>query len=532
MEDEAKKASETGLGEQRYTALETNRSPYLSRARECSELTIPSLIPPDGTSGSTNLDTPYQSVGAKGVNKLGGKLLMAILPPNQSFFKHDIDDFTLDELAKKEGARAEVEKALGSIERAVQKKIERDALRVPLFEALKHLLVAGNILLYMPPEGGMRVFHLPYYVIKRAPDGTLLEIIVKEELSPDQIPESIKDQLKQDTTEESTEKTVAMFTYIRKHGKKYHIHQEVKGIIVPSSVGRYPADKLPWFALRYTRIEGEDYGRGFIEEYLGDLKSLDGLMQSLIEGAAASARFLFMVDPNGTTDQETVAEAENGDVVEGNANEVTVLQAGKHADLSVAERAIARLEDRLNEAFLMHSSIQRKGERVTATEWNILASELDDALGGLYGLLAQDFQLPLVNILMWRLAKAKKIPKLPKDIVTPTIITGLEALGKGQDLQTLKEFVREVVELAPVIPEVAQRINVGDLLTRLATARGIDEKGLIKTDDDIKALQAAQEEKANQDQSNGMMTELAGKLGPEAMKQMGNMSEQPTPQGT
>jgi len=529
MDEVGAEANGKGLGEQRYANLETVREPYLSRAREASELTLPALIPPSGSNGATNLDTPYQSVGSKGVNNLSGKLLMALLPPNQSFFRHSIDDFTLDELAKEKGARAKVEAALGSIERAVQTKVERDALRVPLFECLKHLIVGGNSLLYLPKEGGMRVFKLSQYVVKRDPMGNLREIVVRESISPDQVPDDVKKTMENDTTDESPDKTVDMYTYVRVVGKRWKVHQEIKGITIKGSEGTYPLDRVPWLALRYTRIDGEDYGRGFVEEYLGDLKSLDGLMQAVVEGAAISARVLFLVDPNGSTDQETISEAENGDVVEGNANEVSALQVQKHADMGVAERAIQRLEERLAEAFLMRSSIQRNGERVTATEWNLLASELDDALGGLYGLLSQDFQLPLVNILMWRLQKAGKVPALPKEAVQPTIITGLEALGRGQDLQTLQAFVKDLVGLAQADPTVMQRLNVGDLLSRLATARGIDDKGLIKDEDTIQNEQAMAKEEQQKQQGNNQMMELAGKLGPEAMKQMGGMNP---PEGT
>ena len=59
-------------------------------------------------------------------------------------------------------------------------------------------------------------------------------------------------------------------------------------------------------------IDGEDYGRGFIEEYLGDLRSLEALTQSIVPGSAASAKVLFLVRPNGTTKTANLAKAPNG----------------------------------------------------------------------------------------------------------------------------------------------------------------------------------------------------------------------------
>ena len=140
-----------------YGKLESDRLNFLTRARDCSKYTIPTLIPPAGHSSATKYYTPYQGIGARGVNNLASKLLLALLPPNSPFFRLQIDDFTLEHLTKQEGMRAQVEEGLNKIERAVQSEIEAGAIRVSAFEGMKHLLVSGNALLYTPDAGGMRV---------------------------------------------------------------------------------------------------------------------------------------------------------------------------------------------------------------------------------------------------------------------------------------------------------------------------------------------------------------------------------------
>ena len=72
---------------ERYLKLKENRAKFVDRAQECSELTISSLIPPDGFSNSSKLYNPFQSVGARGVNNLASKLLLLLLPPNSPFFR-------------------------------------------------------------------------------------------------------------------------------------------------------------------------------------------------------------------------------------------------------------------------------------------------------------------------------------------------------------------------------------------------------------------------------------------------------------
>ena len=61
----------------RYNSLSTIRETFLERARECAELTLPFLVPPKGHSEATRYLTPYQGIGARGVNNLASKLLLA-----------------------------------------------------------------------------------------------------------------------------------------------------------------------------------------------------------------------------------------------------------------------------------------------------------------------------------------------------------------------------------------------------------------------------------------------------------------------
>jgi hypothetical protein len=79
----------------RYDFLTKYRSMFLDTAVQCSELTLPTLIQQDddvSRSRNIRLITPWQSVGAKGVVTLASKLMLALLPPQTSFFKLQIDD--------------------------------------------------------------------------------------------------------------------------------------------------------------------------------------------------------------------------------------------------------------------------------------------------------------------------------------------------------------------------------------------------------------------------------------------------------
>ena len=75
----------------RWNFLHTGRTQVLRRARDAAALTIPSLLPEEGHTENSVLPQPYQSLGARGVNNLSSKLLLALLPPSTSFFRLTMD---------------------------------------------------------------------------------------------------------------------------------------------------------------------------------------------------------------------------------------------------------------------------------------------------------------------------------------------------------------------------------------------------------------------------------------------------------
>lgn len=507
----------------KYARLESARRTFLDRARECAELTIPSLLPKDGHSSASRLPTPWQGIGARGVNNLASKLLLALLPPNAPFFRLSIDDFTLEKLTQQEGMRAKVEEGLNRIERSVMNEIETNAIRVGGFEALKQLLVAGNVLIYLPKEGGVRIFRLDRFVVKRDPMGNVLEMITKESVSPETLPDEIKAIIADsEGADKDTSKSVDMYTHIYREGNKWQVYQEIKGQKIPGTEGSYPLDKSPWIPIRFTKIDGEDYGRGYVEEYLGDLKSLEGLSQAIVEGSAAAAKVLFMVNPNGVTDMAQLAGADNGAFVEGTQADVSTLQLQKFNDFRVALETMNTINERLSFAFLLNSAVQRSGERVTAEEIRYMANELESALGGIYSILSQEFQLPLVKRIMFQMERSKKLPTLPEGTVEPVIVTGMEALGRGNDLNRLDQFIAVVQQ----IPDAAGMINWNDYLTRRGTALGIDMKGLVKSDEQVQAEQQQAQQMAMMQQAMNPAIQAGGKIVQESMKQNGQSSEQ------
>lgn len=512
----------SGSAASRYAALEPKRSAYLERARKCSELTLPHLFPPEGTTDTSAFITPYQGLGARGVNNLASKLLLSLLPPNTPFFKMTLSENEMDNLQAMSGeqfksVRTEIDKGLSKIEKRFMAWTEGVAVRPDVNEALKHLIVGGNVLSVLDEQDGIKNFRLDKFVVRRSPSGKVLEIVIKEPVDyaalPDEVQALIEQKPSTDTPTHDSERH--LYTHVQYVKGKYEVYQEIEGKMIPSTKGSYLENESPFLALRFTKVAGEDYGRSYVEEYYGDLKSLEGLTKAVVNSAAIVSKAVVMVRPGGVTNAKMVAKAETGDVITGTMEDVSLLQFEKWADLRVAFEAIKTLEQRLAFAFLLNTAIQRPGERVTAEEIRYMARELEDALGGTYSVLSQDFQVPFLRAGLGVLQRTSnqewKLPKLPKGI-NPIIVTGLEALGRGHDLQKLDTWLSGAAQMLG--PQVVQRVNVEEYLARRALSLGVELEGLLISQEELDAQQ-----------QQAQMMEMVNRLGPNAVTQMGNMAK-------
>ena len=485
----------------RYTQLTRGRSQFLDTAVECSRLTLPYLIQEDLSSQPTHrkLHTPWQSVGSKSVVNLAAKLMLALIPPQTSFFKFQVRDDKLGEEFPRE-IKSELDLSFAKMERMVMDYINASSDRVVVHQALKHLIVSGNALIFMGKDG-LKNYPLNRFVINRDGNGNVCEIVTKELISRKilgiDLPESLPNSPGDDGYKTgSDDQDVEVYTYVRLDDNgRWVWHQEAFDKIIPNSRSTAPKNASPWLVLRFNQVDGEDYGRGRVEEFLGDIRSLEGLSQALVEGSAAASKVVFLVSPSSTTKPKTIADAGNGAIVQGRPDDVGVIQVGKTADFRTAAEQMQTLERRIREAFLVLQV--RQSERTTAEEVRLTQMELEQQLGGLFSLLTVEFLIPYLNRTLHILQRNRELPKIPKDVVRPQIVAGVNALGRGQDQQSLVQFAQTLAQtMGPEI--MAKFLDPGEYVKRLAAAQGIDVLNLVKTPETMSQEAQAQEQKMQQ----------------------------------
>jgi hypothetical protein len=105
------------------------------------------------------------------------------------------------------------------------------------------------------------------------------------------------------------------------------------------------------------------------------------------------------------------------------------------------------------------------------------------------------------------LQRSGQLPKLPKDLVRPQIVAGVNALGRGQDRESLIQFITTIAQTMG--PEsIAKFIDPTEYIKRLATSQGIDVLNLVKSPQQLQGDMQQQQQMAAQQS----MVDQAGQL--------------------
>jgi hypothetical protein len=482
-----------GSASGRYKAWQSERTTYLEEAFRSALLTIPSVVPDQQDimqrSGSTKviLAKPFQSLGARGVNNLASKLLLTLFPPTSPFLKYVVSAHVQEEAQQTGTELGAITSALAKREARIQSEVDLRNVRPKGFQIIRHLLISGNCAVYVEPESGdLQVYGLNTFVVRRDGRGSLIEMIVCEILDRHTIEDedvlAAINSIEYVETESPAhpEKVVALYTSIKRDGKNFKVCQEVGGVEIENTEQTYTEETLPWLCLRYIEIDGEDYGRGFVEEYRGDLTSLEQLSRDILFASANAAKIVWGIDPTSPLKPKKFMETVNGGAVLARKDDVQAIQLQKTGDMQVAAATRNDLVAALSADFMLNSSFQRQAERVTAEEIRKMAEELEDTLGGVFSMLSQSLQLPLARLYEASLIKRGELKKLPKDSVRIGVVTGLAAIGRGQDLMRLREALALTGETAVYMPELPSYLKASELISQIFTGAGIATEGLIK----------------------------------------------------
>lgn len=512
-----------------YEAGKQHRTEPLERARKAAALAFPHLLPQEGHDKSAPHTNPNQSLIASGVRNMAGSFLMTLVPPGIPWHRQRVASSILYDLSVAAEQIEELERLLYMRELAVTAKLEANdganaARRAPssfrsrIGQALLQVIGTGDVLQRLTNDYRVRNYRRDRYITLRDSAGEVIHHCTEESVDPLSLSEEhrsklgVTDEQLAEKRPEDRRKPLYTLVQWQPDSKVWTVSQEIEKRIVHTE----DHEVSPFWATAFELSPEADYGIGIIEQHIGDATSYDTLMLRVLEFAAAVTRIIPMLDTGTSLRPEDLTKptgtpVTGARVAAGAVQDVAFLKVDKLSDFSVAQQVIQSLERQLARVFLLESALQPRGERVTATQIQRLAREIDGALGGAYAPIADSLQTPLVNRAVYQMERDGIIAKLPRGVAQVEIVTGIAALSREMDAAKLAQAMQFILAQ----PDAAARLNIDVLISAMMRYIGLHIPGLTKDAAQI----AAEQQQAIAGQIQLAAAEKAIEVGGDALAQ-------------
>tara|TARA_R100000808_G_scaffold15607_2_gene35916 strand:+ start:5640 stop:7256 length:1617 start_codon:yes stop_codon:yes gene_type:complete len=522
-----------------WSKLDSDRQGTLEQARLAALLTKPYVLPPKDQKANETLPPNFQSRGARGINNVGSRLTLALYPNGLPFMAFTLDpevvnsqtiDPQIVQMAQQE-MFLYARKLMASLEQQSMRLEMEDHRRQLSFRAHKartidQILITGDTLEYMQPNYQMQLYRRDMYVTARDGAGNILFHVIREKIDAASLEPAMfaRTGLDQDhrRNPDPTERIVDRYCWVNWDyaSRKWLVRHEVNDKIILESEEAV----TPYFSTTFELVEGEDYGRGFVESMvMGDLRSLDEMEMRRLDLLALATNWKIVKDRASMVADDSLLSA-TGSIITGArvdggvVQDIATLSHGDPRDFALLTAGIQDKRADTGKSMLVESEAVRNAERVTTFEIQRNVTEINSILGGLYIPIADEQHMKMTARLSWQYNRDHGIA-LPQDLTgRPSVqmksLTGLSALNDAANAEKLLSGLAILQQLG----EPALGMIDMNVMTRLLLREvGIHEPGLIKTDEQLAAEQRAQ-----------FVQQIARAGGEQAVKSIGTIAENQT----
>lgn len=501
----------------------------IAKCERYAHWTLPYLMAdPDlnPTGRQIPVERDYQEMGALLTNNLATKLAALLFPVNVPFFEATPSKKLIEDAKQRGIDETTLRSELANLTTAACKRVFHNGGYAQLVSAVRHLIVTGNVLLRRVPEDQTYIaYGLQHYAVRRDGMGRVMDTILRERADFETLPPDVQKELRRVNPGKyrraKPDCVVELYTRIhRKYGKTgkayWEVSQQADNIDV-GTPGTYPEHLCPYMVLTWNHTVGEHYGRGLVEDYAGGFAKLsDGSEAAMLYGIEI-LRVLHLVEPGLGADIDEMATAESGEWVQGSNGSVSAYEAGDFQKLQAIRAELQEVVQNLARAFMWRGNT-RDAERVTAYEIRQDAQEADNSLGGVYSTLAQVWQVPTAHQLIHE-ERPELLPGLLTSNVKLNVVTGVPALGRNADIQTLLSATQEAAAIVPALAQLDDRIDSHKVFDLVMSRSNLDIQSLFLDEEALAAKRAAQEQ-----QAQGMQQMLGAEAGIDAAQGLQTLS--------
>lgn len=498
--------------QERFSSLfeKYQSSRLMLKYEQYARWTVPGVFPKESTSAKNDnkqIESDFQSMGALLLNNMAAKMASLLFPMNINFFKvapteevkkligtmtSNADSTALQELVKLEN---------GACARNVQ-----NGGYMQLIQWLMYLFVTGNALTVRKKQRWV-VYSPRHFGWLADDDGTVLDIVLKEEKYYGSLPADLKMALQGTGRAYQPQDKVKFFTRVNMFQNPVTISLEVDDVPYgePELVDRRIC---PFIPTMLKHIPGDNYGRGLVEDYAGDFAKLSAVSEAMTYYILESCKVINLVKPGAAVNVKDLQNAIHGQFVLGDPTSISKLEAGEWAKIQQISAELDLVFNRLSKAFLYDGNV-RDAERVTAEEIRMLAQESEKLSGGLYSAISNGMHIPMAHILCYE-ENREFLNALIQDEIELNVSTGLATLGRNAELQGLYSAVQELALIIPAMQQVSERFDTERTIDNVLAARGVNKDEYLLSKE---ALEQKQQDIAQQQQDMQGMVDMSQGIG-------------------
>lgn len=489
------------------------------RSEQYAKFTLPYLLvdPLRGMS-QNQIEHDFQSLGALLVNNLASKISQALFPPGIPYFKIATSP-ELEAAAADAGLEPlDLAGRMAMLEQAATEQVFLHGGQHKLTRVVKLLIVSGNAMLYRDPvRRKFMTWSVQSYGVRRSATGEVMDAVLKQRFRWSDLPEENREYVLAGRPGGYTDRSqVDLYTRVKTvpgtPNNTVEVTHEIDGVLAAEPV-TYPEHLSPYLFPTWNLADGEDYGRGLVEDYAGDFARMSLVTEQLGLYELESLNILNLVDESAGGVVDDYQGADTGDYVPGKTGAVTAYERGDYNKIAAVTHALGQTAQRLSSAF-MYTSNMRDAERVTAEEVRRIAREAEATLGGVYSILAEALQAPLAYLSMAEIAAQNDgllMGLIHRDI-RPAVVTGIPAMTRAAETENLLRATQEAAAIIPPLVQLSRRIDPERVLEKIFQGNSVSLDDISKSPDQL-AQEARAEAEAAQAQEQATAAALTGAAG-------------------
>lgn len=500
---------------ERFRALDSARDMTLTRARLYTSYTMPRLLEETNTysaPGQEDEELPelFWSRPGRNTVQLANKLTNSIFPANGAPFFNFLPQMAEINSAIQAAAGADAPvpdidgllRKLANLEAEILRDLQSSNFRQILYESIEKIIILPDDLIYLDDRMRFRTYRLDQFVIRRGMDGKIMEIITRDWVEEDFLPDNLRSiQKKPNSTAHDRHEPLYTRIMRDRNTDDWNVTREFRETAYEKA--KYKADALPYFHMRWNSSTGEDYGTSLVEQNFGLIRSGEATAKALVEGLAAGSSGYMAINPVGMTTIDDVEGKPNWSWISAREEDITAIQPDTSQTVQTCLATLEILSSDLDSAFLSNASTRLQGERVTAFQVDRLVNEQDEALSGVLTHIANQVQRPVVLRLLH--LKMKTDPTLrpikelmDRGLIELKISTGLDALGRQLDALRLQAVMQTIV--GSQLPEALEKFNAENWAEDVIRSSGLDADRYARTSQELQQRReaAAQQQVAAQ----------------------------------